>query len=158
MGKIFGKVARKVENFMLRLLDNAHAAASEVHKVVLTGGFGDSPYLRAMLRRSLLEYNDENSTDSEFIVAPPQRSGTSTAVGTLLRALNKEHGPVRALRMSVGVIRDIPYQPAVYRSLGTPEVTAQRHERGKDGKYYIREVVQWLLKVVNDTVYICEFC
>lgn len=109
MGKMFGRVKRKVESLMVRLLDMARAASPEVHELVVTGGLGDSPYLRSSLRRTLREYNEEHSSNIDFIVAPPQQSATSTAIGTLLRAMNKEHGPERALRMSVGVVRDIPY-------------------------------------------------
>lgn len=134
---------------MLKLLNDARTVTPEIHKIVLTGGFGDSPYLRTVLKRSILEYNQENLTDIELIFAPPHHSGTSTAIGTLLRALDKAHGPTRALRMSVGVVRDIACEVAAYRKLGIPEVMEQKRERGRDGTYYIREIIQWLLKAVS---------
>lgn len=103
------------------LLNDADVAGEKVNKLVLTGGFGDSPYLRKALKKQLGDYNRKHASDVEFIVALSQRCGTGTAIGALMRTMDKENGPVRVLCMSVGVMRTIPYQPAGYDD----EVNAQ---------------------------------
>lgn len=112
---IFQKMVSKAENLKIDLLDRAHATNTEIHKLLLTGGFGDSPYFRAAVRNRLTTYKREYMAEIDFIVAPSQRSGISTATGALLRVLDKEHGHLHVLRMSVGVLRTIPWQPSKYK-------------------------------------------
>jgi Arc/MetJ-type ribon-helix-helix transcriptional regulator len=149
MGRIFGKVVRKIERLMVDLLDRALEAKERIDTLVLSGGFSDSQYLRHSLRECLSEYNKEHATNTELMVAPGQKGGTGTAIGALMRTQNKENGPVRTLRLSVGVMRTIAFELDMYDD----EVNAQElYTREDDGETYIKDVIMWLLKVVGSGI------
>lgn len=150
MAQIFEPVVSKIVSLMVDLLYRALAVGTHLDKMVLTGGFGDSDYLRQALKMRLRIWNEEHTTDVELIVAPARKCGTGTATGALTRAMNKEHGPARALRMSVGVIRTIHWEPDEYVRLGMPEVNAQQKWRDPlDRQYYIKDVIHWRLKTAS---------
>jgi hypothetical protein len=120
MGSIYKIVVAEIEDLVVNLLRRAISENIRLDTLILTGGFGDSPFLRTAIRDRLHEYNLANDLQIEFIVTPGQQCKTATAIGGLLRALNKENGPVRALRMSVVVTRKIPRQTDVYKDMAYP--------------------------------------
>lgn len=50
--------------------------------------------------------------------------------------------------MSVGVIRDIRYQPEEYIHLGVPDVNDQDTEVDEHGDTIIKGVIHWLMNAV----------
>jgi hypothetical protein len=115
-------------------------------KVIVVGGFGDSPTLRDHLTTGLTQINRQRRTDIEIVFAPANTSATGVAVGAIMRALNKENGPKRVPCQSIGILRHVPYEPEVY----SKEVLAQEWEKNDiDEESYIRRTILWVIKMVS---------
>ncbi|PVH99820.1 hypothetical protein DM02DRAFT_629036 [Periconia macrospinosa] len=134
---IFKDSLRGTRDLLKRQLQLAEDKA--VQKVILTGGFGQSPALQDYLRKQLGEYNKAHSTTIALLI--PRSPSTAVAKGAVLRALKKRDGPERVIQCSYGFLRDELYEPHRY--------TAHRKARAKideaDGERYIIDTIDWLI-------------
>jgi hypothetical protein len=73
-------------------------------------------------------------------------SETAVSLGAVLRTLEKGDGPERISKSSYGFLRTEPHEPEICRAH-----TEQRPTTDKlDGKKYIRNTIDWLVKVASD--------
>jgi hypothetical protein len=132
---------------MLAQLKYARDNNIDVNKVVLVGGFGDSPALKRYLNASLSSVNNQYGTKVQLSASPQNRSATGVAVGALKRALNKSNGPRRVPYRSIGILYHVPDDP-VYGS--SSEVLAQRATPSDlSNEDYIMRTIKWIIKVVS---------
>jgi hypothetical protein len=132
---------------MLAQLKYARDNNIDVYKVVLVGGFGDSPALKRYLNASLSSVNNQYGTKVQLSASPQNRSATGVAVGALKRALNKSNGPRRVPYRSIGILYHVPDDP-VYGS--SSEVLAQRATPSDlSNEDYIMRTIKWIIKVVS---------
>ena len=83
----------------------AFSSGQVPNKVVLTGGFGDSQYLRLKLLALVEQLNEDWDTSIVAKFTPTNTSATSVAVGANMRGDDKRHGPSRAPRQNVAILR-----------------------------------------------------
>jgi hypothetical protein len=78
---------------------------------------------------------------------------TGIAKGGILRGLNKTNVPVRVPRMSIGVLRHIPYQPEAVSEFpelkGPMSVGKPRKRDMLDGQFDIDNSIDWVIKAVS---------
>ena len=119
----------------------------DVDKVALAGGFGDSPALKEFLADTIASINQNKNTYIKLMVMPPNTGAAGVATGALLRAQNKEHGPVRVPRLSIGIYHHVRNDPGLY----SDEVLEQDDWEfcDLDGEYYIRDTIKWIIKEVS---------
>tara|TARA_R110002003_G_scaffold70_3_gene6315 strand:+ start:22768 stop:23196 length:429 start_codon:yes stop_codon:yes gene_type:complete len=132
---------------MLAQLKYARDNNIDVNKVVLVGGFGDSPALKRYLNASLSSVSNQYGTKVQLRASPQNRSATGVAVGAFKRALNKSNGPRRVPYRSIGILYHVPVDP-VYGS--SSEVLAQRATPSDlSNEDYIMRTIKWIIKVVS---------
>jgi hypothetical protein len=66
------------------------------------------------------------------------------SLGAVLRALEKEEGPARITQSSYGFLRTEPHEPEVFQAHKEVRPTIDK----LDGKRYIRNTIDWLVKKV----------
>ncbi|KAF2025869.1 hypothetical protein EK21DRAFT_103649 [Setomelanomma holmii] len=128
---IFQESLDKIDSLMLAQLKYVRTKHTVVKKVVLAGGFGDSPALQAYLRASLNTVNTQHGTKVELVVNPKTYSAPGVAVGGLVRAMNKENGPRRVPYRSIGIIYHVPDDLSY----------------GCSAEEYFMRTLKWLIKV-----------
>ena len=73
--------------------------------------------------------------------------GIAVSSGAVLRALNKQHGPNRMIRSSVGVIEKVPYEPdATIEHKNLPYKYVKLDPL--DGYKYVENSIKWLVRKV----------
>jgi hypothetical protein len=136
-----------VEQLMENQIVQSLLKKTDVDKVVLVGGFGDSPALREHLADSLSRINQERSTNIDILFTPANTGAAGVATGAVMRMHNKENGPRRVPRQSIGVIRHVPWDPTIYSA----EILSQSGliVSELDGEEYIWRTIFWVIKVVS---------
>jgi hypothetical protein len=100
---------KMIGTMMEEAVINAKNVGYTVSKVIVVGGFGDSP----CMQRYLLEQKDRiaqetgSSFESKFTPRDVS-SATGVATGATLRAIDKANGPSRKPCQSMGILRHIP--------------------------------------------------
>jgi hypothetical protein len=132
---------------MLEQLAQARSSKTLVDKVVLVGGYADSPTLKEFLRTSLARVNNQYGTNIHLVAPPASTSATGVATGALMRAQNKDNGPKRIPCRSIGVLYHVPDDP----SYDFPsEVLKQRWSTCElPGEDYIMRTLKWIIKAVS---------
>ena len=110
MKGVFKGCLRKVAEFLRLQLQDAkeardgdgNARGFAVQKVILIGGFGDSPSLHHHLENVLA--TERNLLRQPIELINPKHIDPAVARSAVLRALNKENGPERISRTSYGII------------------------------------------------------
>jgi len=97
-------------------------SSPKIDRVVLAGGFGDSPALKEHLSIAPGRINGLRGANMKLIFTPANTSAASVATGAVIRSQNREKGPKRTPCQSVGIIRHVPRDEELYE----PEVLAQR--------------------------------
>lgn len=146
MKQIFIPSLKIIDGLMLEQIQYARSDNVKVDKVVLVGGFGDSPSLRKFLQQSLEKSNEENMNNVELLHANIGTSAVGVAAGAIMRARNKESGPKRTPQRSIGMIRHIPWEEDQYSKevLRQPVTFAEISQRE-----YIKRTILWLIKAVS---------
>ena len=130
-------------------LKEARQENASIDKVVLAGGFGDSPALKDFLDDTITQYNRDHGTDIELSCPPQNMGAAGVATGALMRAQDKEHGPAKVPRQSIGIYHHVTYDPGSY----SEEVLDQREDdwetSPRDGREYIMNTIKWIFKVVS---------
>ncbi|PVI00853.1 hypothetical protein DM02DRAFT_671732 [Periconia macrospinosa] len=132
-------------------LASAEKANCCVQKVILTGGFGQSPSLRSHLKKHLSGRENIRNGKIEFVAA----SGLSTTVarGAVLRALDKRLGPSRFTQSSYGFLISEPYEPDLYK-----EHKETRCRINKvDGEKYVDNTIFWVIQAGQKVKNMQEF-
>jgi len=145
---IFDESLKTIERLLLEQIEHAHTSKVSIDKVVLVGGFGDSPALKGYLRAALTKFNASHRTSIRLVVAPANTGATGVATGAVMRAGNKENGPKRVPGRSIGVRRHIPPDEEAYSA----EVLDQRTSLADISQQeYIKNTIWWLIKAVSIT-------
>ena len=93
-----------MEEFIIK----AKIAGYTISKVVVVGGFADSPCLRSYLLKRQHEIVRTLGIPLKLRFSPRNTSATGVATGAILRAVNKANGPSRIPCQSIGILRHIP--------------------------------------------------
>ncbi|CAO2655819.1 Nn.00g046220.m01.CDS01 [Neocucurbitaria sp. VM-36] len=133
-------IAELMESQITKALEHG-----DVDKVALAGGFGDSPALKEFLADTIASINHDKNTYIKLMVTPPNTGAAGVAEGALLRAQNKEHGPERVPRLSIGIYHHVRNDTGLY----CEEVLEQDDWEfcDLDGEDYIRDTIKWIIKV-----------
>ncbi|KAF2866982.1 hypothetical protein BDV95DRAFT_611268 [Massariosphaeria phaeospora] len=156
MLQLFDKLLEAVKSVLEEQLKQSKLSGVKVDKVVLVGGFGDSPLLRHELKQNVIEpWGEKNNEDISLICAPQNTSAPRVSRGAIIRAADKSNGPARVARLSFALVRDVPCQgPELvrqYPELSRIEEQRENAERYKlDGLLYLKEVLFFILKVGDE--------
>lgn len=154
MRSIFDESLEKIDTLMRDQIRHAWRNEKEIDKVVLVGGFSDSPALREYLGDSLQKLNKQavhqgRQVDNiELVCSPINTGAASVAIGAVMRAMDKKNGPERTPRRSIGMLHHIPRnpEPGTY----TSEVLSQSYTRAKvSDRDYIMNTIFWIIKAVS---------
>jgi hypothetical protein len=144
---IFYESLQTIERLMLDQIEGAQRNHIGVKKVVLVGGFGDSPALKEHLRTSLQRVNNQYNTNVELINAAANTSAIGVAKGAIMRAQDKNNGPLRIPCRSIGVIYHVRDDPGAEYSA---EVLAQKWSVCElTQEEYIMRTLKWIIKAVS---------
>jgi hypothetical protein len=147
---IFIESLNTIEDLLLEQIDHAHRTKIPVDKVVLVGGFGDSPALKEHLKASLKRVNDKKNTEIKLALAAANTSAAGVAVGAVMRAQNKANGPKRVPYRSIGILHHVSDHAA---NMYPREVLSQLWEYNElDQGDYIMNTVQWIIKAVSPCI------
>lgn len=125
----------------------ARSAGYTISKVVVVGGFGDSPCLQNYLIEQKDRIVRKLRTPLKLRFSPRNMSATGVATGAVLRAINKANGPSRIPCQSIGILRHIPcdYDNDEY----TTEVLAQpKRWSAQEEMDYVMNTIRWVVKKV----------
>jgi hypothetical protein len=143
---LFDESLSTIGRLMLEQIEDAQRNGVGVSKVLLAGGFGDSPALQDYLRTSLNYVNTRYQTNIELVVAQANTSAPGVAIGALRRAGDKEHGPKRIPRLSIGVLYHVPDNPEKYDA----DVLSQKWSYSDlSQEEYIMRTLRWIIKAVS---------
>ncbi|KAK8073495.1 HSP70 family protein [Apiospora phragmitis] len=134
-----------VSNFHILMLEpKLKSLTGLLYRVVLIGGFSDSPSLREFLKRALEKYDGGGIQ----LIAPKMDFATTVSSEAILRAFNKEHGPQRFARSSYDILRHLPKD--VYNSKhekrGPNDANARAQRAPCTGEPYVRDTIEWFIK------------
>jgi hypothetical protein len=147
MEELFQPSLETIDTLMREQVYYAISNNIGIDKVVLAGGFGDSPALKEYLTNSLQSINNSEDKNMRLVCTPTHKSATGVAKGALMRAMNKDHGPKRIPVQSIGILHHVSDDPAKY-----PDEVLQQtdwDENDVTGEWYIMNTIQWLIKVVS---------
>jgi actin-related protein len=100
---LFDESLQTIDGLIVEQIESAKANNTLINKVVLVGGFRDSPALKEHLQASLATLNSKFQTSIKLVVAPPSKSATSVTIRAIMRAHNKSNRPTRVLSRSISV-------------------------------------------------------
>jgi molecular chaperone DnaK (HSP70) len=144
---IFEPSIKGILGLMDEQIRKCRERGKDVDKVILLGGFSDSPTVRYRVERKLKKLSRELGliTPIECIQQLPQVSRlTAVSYGGVIRALDKTHGPTRELESSYGVLLSIPWDQETHG--GHPEVR-WKYDKEKDGTGYVENTVEYFAKI-----------
>jgi molecular chaperone DnaK (HSP70) len=142
MYEVFKYCLRGVSDLMLQQLKAAKAKGVSVERVILTGGFGDSPSLRNHLKKILRK--ERNLLDLPIDLETSYYIQSAVSRGAVLRALRKDFGPQRYTRSSYGILR------SELCDLNNPKHKRFRARRDRaDGELYIMDTIEWVIEKVR---------
>jgi hypothetical protein len=115
-----------------------------VNKLIVVGGFGESPSLNARISQVL--FNCCNSSGEEIeVIWPIDFPSSAVARGAVLRALDKRNGPSRISRSSFGVLRHERY--GAFEEHSEENVVPERDDVDHDN--FVRDTIYWLIQEVS---------
>ncbi|RFU27660.1 hypothetical protein B7463_g8656, partial [Scytalidium lignicola] len=136
---VFKDCLRGVSDLMLKQLNAAKTKEVSIERVILTGGFGDSPSLRNHLKKILRK--ERNFLDRPIDLETSYYLQSAVARGAILRALRKDFGPRRHTRSSYGILRSELYD------FNNPKHKRFRVRRDPaDGELYIMDTIEWVIE------------
>ena len=132
-----------------RQLDAAFERRFTVTKVIVVGGFGESPSLQRRLNK--LVESKWNLVGSKIDIIWPDRFPTSAvARGAILRSLNKDNGPTRHSRASFGFLQTEQYDARNPRPEYI-EAEVQPSIDPIDGYANVKNTIYWVIQAVRIT-------
>ncbi|KAK5463042.1 hypothetical protein LTS15_002754 [Exophiala xenobiotica] len=148
MKNVYKGCLRGVARLLREQLQQAAAARDEktdavglsVQKVILTGGFAESPSLQKHIENVLSK--EHNLLGERIQLVCLRNPESAVARGAVLRALNKRDGPARISRVSFGVLCTDLFDDT------NPAHHGLRGRRDpSDGEQYITNTIHWLINV-----------
>ncbi|KIW40799.1 uncharacterized protein PV06_07972 [Exophiala oligosperma] len=138
MYRVFSDSLHDVAGMMSDQLNAAREKGVNVQKVVLIGGFGQSPSLYKHLKKALRR--ERNFLGLGIELLRPELVESAVARGAVLRALRKEDGPERISRWSYGLLWTVVYDPKndYHRRSAT-------WRDPSDGQICIKDTIQWFV-------------
>ena len=147
IGHMFEPSLKGTEDLLERQLDQAVEKRITVSKVIVVGGFGESPSLQNRLTN--LVGSKTNLAGGEIDILWPDKVSTSAvARGAVLRSLNKDNGPTRQSLASFGFLRTEQYDP----NGPLPEyIEAKVVPRVDpiDGWQNVKDTIYWVIQAVS---------
>jgi hypothetical protein len=126
---------------------NAKESGYKVNKIVVVGGFGDSPCLRSYLTEQRDRLAKKLGTPLKLRFPPRNLSATGVATGAILRSINKASGPSRIPCQSIGILRHIPcvsdLEEYPFEVLAQPTRWNAQEEIS-----YVMDTIRWIVKKV----------
>ena len=151
MYQIFRLTTDAITDMVRDFVNESRAEGHVATKILLTGGFGDSRYLRHKLTEMIAELNEKLSPPLELRTSKRGQSATSVATGGIRRSNDKSHGPSRAPSQSIGIVRHLQCGTEYFEAL-PQEVKDQEEEPNAVTKEeYIHDVIKWLITKVSYT-------
>ncbi|KAF2704593.1 hypothetical protein K504DRAFT_449582 [Pleomassaria siparia CBS 279.74] len=151
MLRIFEDCLKGIHGMMkYQIIQAVQEKGVEVDKVLLVGGFADSPALCNYLTQGLKKINEEMGLSIQLII-PQRLAAPAVAKGALVRSADKENGPNRIPDLGIAVLRHIPYQTGSRFRKQYPELD-QALQAGEptiselDGKKYVADTLHWIIK------------
>lgn len=141
---VFEPSLKGTAELLKRQLELAKDKNLTVSKLVVVGGFGESPSLRARIREVLTAHCDEDSR-AIGVLWPKDLPTSAVARGAVLRALDKRDGPSRISRSSFGFLRHEPYGLKEHR-----EAKVRPVWDGLEHDNFVRNTIVWLIKAVSN--------
>ncbi|KAL9071920.1 MAG: hypothetical protein Q9157_005286 [Trypethelium eluteriae] len=122
-------------------LDRAAQKGLAVINIVVVGGLGDSPALRARIEE-VVACRANMVGGKISLIWPNEFSKSTVARGAVLRSLNKANGPSRISRVSYGFLRAEPYNewPEHVEAGLVPSVDKV------DGFKYVKDTILWVIQ------------
>jgi hypothetical protein len=71
--------------------------------------------------------------------------GIAVSSGAVLRSLNRQHGPIRDVRASVGILRKIPYEPEATQEHRDLPMSYVKYDE-VEGMDYVPKSIDWVIK------------
>jgi hypothetical protein len=144
---LFDESFKTIETLLLQQIEHARRSNIAVNKVVLVGGFGDSPALKKYLHASLESVNNQHDTKMQMAFAAANTSAVGVAIGAVKRAQDKYNGPKRIPCRSIGVLYHVPDDSDYEFS---PQVLRQRWSVCElSQEEYIMRTIKWIIKAVS---------
>jgi molecular chaperone DnaK (HSP70) len=119
-----------------------------VNKLIVVGGFGDSPSLKFRIRQTLLKCCSSSGEEID-VIWPKDFPTSAVARGAVLRALDKRNGPDRISRSSFGFLRHEQYED--FEEHKEANVVPERDEVDQDN--LVRDTIHWLIQAVSNCGY-----
>jgi hypothetical protein len=138
MFKLFERAFQTFERMLRAQLDDARDTDIPIDKVILVGGFGDSPVLKTVLANFMVAYNRTHNAHTKVKTSSYSLSATGVAIGALIGAQDKNNGSKRIPQCSIGFIHHIQADDTSYPA----EVMKQEAKAAKGSKErYIRDTI-----------------
>ncbi|KAK8068256.1 hypothetical protein PG996_007368 [Apiospora saccharicola] len=127
-------------------LESCKSRGTQADKVVLIGGFANSPSLRGYLKRRLQDYDGGDV----LLIAPKIDFESTVSSGAVLRAFDKKLGPQRHARSSYGILRHLPKDVYDYKhqKRNHRDANERTHPAPCTKEPYVRDTIEWFLKKV----------
>ena len=137
------------QELLERQLGLAFEKGLTVSKVIVVGGFGESPSLRSRLTKLVGSKRNVNGNIID-IIWPDRFPTSAVARGAVLRSLNKDNGPTRQSRASFGFLRTEEYNtkqllPEYIEAAVRPSVDPI------DGWEWVKNTIFWVIQAVSGT-------
>lgn len=131
---------------MEEAITNAKDSGYRVSKVIVVGGFGDTPCLQSYLLEKRDRSTRELGLSIKLCFSPRNTSATGVATGAIMRAINKTDGPWRIPCQSICILRHIPCD---HKGTYPAAVLAQPQEWDVQQRaYYVTNTILWVVKKV----------
>jgi hypothetical protein len=143
---LFEPSLKGVTDLLEKQLQLADAKGLTVSKLIVVGGFGESPSLRGRIEEVIA--TKRNIIGGPIVPIWPREFPTSAvARGAVLRALNKQDGPNRISRSSFGFLRHEQY--TAYPEHKEAGVVPTRDS--VDHYPNVKDTIYWVIQAVSET-------
>ncbi|KAH6633440.1 hypothetical protein C7974DRAFT_171421 [Boeremia exigua] len=159
MWSIFKPSVEKIGRMMEDAIVYARLAGYAVSKIVVAGGFSDSPCLTSYLAQQTDQLSRKLEQQLDLRFSSRNLSATGVATGAILRAINKANGPSRIPCQSIGVLRRIPCDDD-NEDYAADVLRQPRKWSTEEAKEYVMDTIFWVVKknhVRLESVYTVRF-
>lgn len=143
---LFEPSLKGVTDLVERQLQLANAKGLTVSKLIVVGGFGESPSLRGRIEEVIA--SKRNIIGATIATIWPKEFPTSAvARGAVLRALNKQDGPNRISRSSFGFLHHEQYKTFPEHE----EAGVKPTKDSVDHYDSVNDTIRWVIQAVCET-------
>ncbi|KAF3037823.1 hypothetical protein E8E12_007276 [Didymella heteroderae] len=141
---IFRLTVKEIGSMIEDAVMNAKTTGYMVSKIVIVGGFGDSPCLQSYLLEKKDRIAKKLGSPLKLRFSLKNMSAISVATGATMRAVNKASGPSRIPCQSIGILRHIPCDQTEEYSADVLSQESKRNDQ--EGADYILNTILWVVK------------